>query len=313
MSPLISLKNDTLDGKLSYCNIGVSLGDFIGIGEGEIKVTAYSIDTNESWDVPFKWASRGTMVYELETIETTAATNNLVFAISLIPASKEDVRRIIVNIAISYRYHEGALNWALWKDGSGSLAREKIHWNKDGELTLQDMTIYGMFVAQTPDKVKRLTMGANDKTAYISMLGTEDREYVRIDFDEVDTNLRYDYSGRIKVITKYWQADTIGTAELLGYSLTISNSRGGGGTFTGSSLAMLSNNSRMNIDPMFGISWTNVNGGSAWPTSVTGVGKVYLGNLVGTDIQLIKNFGAIDAEYMTCRIQSMSGRMLMVS
>ena len=313
MSPIISLKDGTLDGKLSSCTIGVNMGDFTGTGEGEIRVTAYSVDTEESWDVPFKFVSRGTLIYDILAIETTAATNNLVFAISLIPTSKESVRRIIVNIAVAYYYHEGALNWALWKDGSGSLAREKINWNKDGDLTLQDMTIYGVFIAQTPDKVKRLTMGANNDTAYISMLGTEDREYVRIDFDEEDTNLRYDYSGRIKVITKYWQADTIGTAELLGYSLTISNSRGGGGVFTGSSLSMVTNNSRMNIDPIFGISWTATSGGSAWPTSVTGSGKLYLGNLVGTDIQLIKNFGAIDAEYMNCRIQSMGGRMLMVS
>lgn len=313
MTPILSLKNGTLDGKLSYCNIGVNMGDFIGEGMGEIKVTAHSVDTGESWDVPFKMASRGTLDYELSAIETTTATNNLIFAISLIPASKETARRIIVNISVSYYYHEGALNWALWKDGSGSLAREKIHWNKDGDLVLQDMAIYGVFIAQTPDKVKRLTMEANNDTAYISMLGTEDREYVRIDFDEEDTNLRYDYSGRIKVITKYWQADTIGTAELLGYSLTISSSRGGGGVFAGSSLSMVTNNSRMNIDPIFGISWTATSGGSAWPTSVTGSGKLYLGNLVGTDIQLIKNFGAIDAEYMNCRIQSMGGRMLMVS
>lgn len=313
MTPILSLKNGTLDGKLSYCNIGVNMGDFIGEGMGEIKVTAYSVDTGESWDVPFKMASRGTLDYELSAVETTAATNNLIFAVSLIPASKETVRRIIVNISVSYYYHEGALNWALWKDGSGSLAREKINWNKDGDLILQDMAIYGVFIAQTPDKVKRLTMGANNDTAYISMLGTEDREYVRIDFDEEDTNLRYDYSGRIKVMTKYWKADTIGTAELLGYSLTISNNRGGGGVFTGSTLSMVTNNSRMDINPISGISWTATSGGSAWPTSVTGPGKLYLGNLAGTDIQLIKNFGAIGAEYMNCRIQSMGGRMLMVS
>lgn len=136
MTPVLSLKNGTLDGKLSYCNIGVNMGDFIGEGMGEIKVTAYSVDTGESWDVPFKMASRGTLVYELSAVETTAATNNLIFAISLIPASKETARRIIVNISVSYYYHEGALNWALWKDGSGSLAREKINWNKDGELTI---------------------------------------------------------------------------------------------------------------------------------------------------------------------------------
>lgn len=148
MTPILSLKNGTLDGKLSYCNIGVNMGDFIGEGMGEIKVTAYSVDTGESWDVPFKMASRGTLVYELSAVEITAATNNLIFAVSLIPASKETARRIIVNISVSYYYHEGALNWALWKDGSGSLAREKINWNKDGELTI--MVTLGLPMAKLP-------------------------------------------------------------------------------------------------------------------------------------------------------------------
>lgn len=162
MTPILSLKNGTLDGKLSYCNIGVNMGDFIGEGMGEIKVTAYSVDTGESWDVPFKMASRGTLVYELSAVETTAATNNLIFAVSLIPASKENVRRIIVNISVSYYYHEGALNWALWKDGSGSLAREKINWKKDGELTIN-----GDF--RSSNGQTTILMGNNSKSAYLSM------------------------------------------------------------------------------------------------------------------------------------------------
>lgn len=162
MSPIFSLKNGTLDGKLASCSVGVNMGDFIREGEGEIKVTAYSIDTEESWNVPFKWASRGTLIYELSTVETTAATNNLVFAISLIPASKESVRRVIVNISMSYNYHEGALNWALWKDGSGSLAREKIHWTSDGELTIN-----GDF--RSTNGQTTILMGNNSKSAYLSM------------------------------------------------------------------------------------------------------------------------------------------------
>lgn len=162
MTPILSLKNGTLDGKLSYCNIGVNMGDFIGEGMGEIKVTAYSVDTGESWDVPFKMASRGTLVYELSAVETTAATNNLIFAVSLIPASKETARRIIVNISVSYYYHEGALNWALWKDGSGSLAREKISWKKDGELTIN-----GDFKSSNGQTT--ILMGNNSKSAYLSM------------------------------------------------------------------------------------------------------------------------------------------------
>lgn len=170
MTPILSLKNGTLDGKLSYCNIGVNMGDFIGEGMGEIKVTAYSVDTGESWDVPFKMASRGTLVYELSAVEATAATNNLIFAVSLIPASKETARRIIVNISVSYYYHEGALNWALWKDGSGSLAREKISWKKDGELTIN-----GDFKSSNGQTT--ILMGNNSKSAYLSMFSNATEEH----------------------------------------------------------------------------------------------------------------------------------------
>lgn len=170
MTPILSLKNGTLDGKLSYCNIGVNMGDFIGEGMGEIKVTAHSVDTGESWDVPFKMASRGTLVYELSAVETTAATNNLIFAVSLIPASKETARRIIVNISVSYYYHEGALNWALWKDGSGSLAREKISWKKDGELTIN-----GDFKSSNGQTT--ILMGNNSKSAYLSMFSNATEEH----------------------------------------------------------------------------------------------------------------------------------------
>lgn len=170
MTPILSLKNGTLDGKLSYCNIGVNMGDFIGEGMGEIKVTAHSVDTGESWDVPFKMASRGTLVYELSAVETTAATNNLIFAVSLIPASKETARRIIVNISVSYYYHEGALNWALWKNGSGSLAREKINWNKDGELTIN-----GDF--RSSNGQTTILIGNNSKSAYLSMFSNATEEH----------------------------------------------------------------------------------------------------------------------------------------
>lgn len=170
MAPVLSLKNGTLDGKLSYCNIGVNMGDFIREGMGKIKVTAYSVDTGESWDVPFKMASRGTLVYELSAVETTAATNNLIFAVSLIPASKETVRRIIVNISVSYYYYEGALNWALWKDGSGSLAREKINWNKDGELTINGDL-------RSSNGQTTILMGNNSKSAYLSMFSNATEEH----------------------------------------------------------------------------------------------------------------------------------------
>lgn len=198
MTPVLSLKNGTLDGKLSYCNIGVNMGDFIGEGMGKIKVTAYSVDTGESWDVPFKMASRGTLVYELSAVETTAATNNLIFAVSLIPASKETVRRIIVNISVSYYYHEGALNWALWKDGSGSLAREKINWNKDGELTMN-----GDF--RSSNGQTTILIGNNSKSAYLSMFSnaTEEHPLLYIRYRNVGSG----NSVTVEVDSEYTQDD----------------------------------------------------------------------------------------------------------
>lgn len=212
MTPRLSLKDGPIDGKLSYCIIGVNMGDFIGEGMGEIKVTAYSVNTGESWDVPFKLAGRGTLVYELSAVETTAATNNLIFAVSLIPASKETARRIIVNISVCYYYHEGALNWALWKDGSGSLARENINWNKDGELTLE-----GDFRAS--NGLSTILIGSNYKSAYLSMFSnaTEEHPLLHIRF----RNMSYGNSVTVEVDSEYTQDDIYySRARLTSESLT---------------------------------------------------------------------------------------------
>lgn len=307
MTPILSLKNGTLDGKLSYCNIGVNMGDFIGEGMGEIKVTAYSVDTGESWDVPFKMASRGTLVYELSAVETTAATNNLIFAVSLIPASKETARRIIVNISVSYYYHEGALNWALWKDGSGSLAREKINWNKDGELTIN-----GDF--RSSNGQITILMGNNSKSAYLSMFSnaTEEHPLLYIRYRnvgsgnsvtvEVDSEYTYDdiYYSRARltcegltfgytqkgyldsIITSGMGYAYISMSKYNGFQVSSSNySFAAGSVVRGVSITM--GGRAFTIRPDGGgicFNWGAYpgQGGHAWPTSIdqVSVGGVYV-------------------------------------
>lgn len=307
MSPIFSLKNGTLDGKLAFCSVGVNMGDFIGEGEGEIKVTAYSIDTEESWNVPFKWASRGTLIYELSTVETTAATNNLVFAISLIPASKESVRRAIVNISMSYNYHEGALNWALWKDGSGSLAREKIHWTSDGELTVD-----GDF--RSTNGQTTILMGNNSKSAYLSMFSnaTEEHPLLYMRYRsvgsgnsvtiEVDSEYTHDdiYYSRVRLTceglafgyTQKGYLDSIITSGM-GYTYISMDKYNGfqysGGDFSFAAgsvvlgMSIVSGGRAFTIRPNNGGVCFNYgsypgNGGSAWPTSRNDVsiGGVYV-------------------------------------
>lgn len=307
MSPIFSLKNGTLDGKLASCSVGVNMGDFIGEGEGEIKVTAYSIDTEESWNVPFKWASRGTLIYELSTVETTAATNNLVFAISLIPASKESVRRAIVNISMSYNYHEGALNWALWKDGSGSLAGEKFHWTSDGELTIN-----GDF--RSTNGQTTILMGNNSKSAYLSMFSdaTEEHPLLHMRYRnvgsgnsvtiEVDSEYTHDdiYYSRVRLTceglafgyTQKGYLDSIITSGM-GYTYISMDKYNGfqysGGDFSFAAgsvvlgMSIVSGGRAFTIRPNNGGVCFNYGsypgtGGSAWPTSRNDVsiGGVYV-------------------------------------
>lgn len=307
MSPIFSLKNGTLNGKLASCSVGVNMGDFIGEGEGEIKVTAYSIDTEESWNVPFKWASGGTLVYELSAVETTAVTNNLVFAISLIPASKESVRRAIVNISMSYNYYEKVLNWALWKDGSGSLAREKIHWTSDGKLTIN-----GDF--RSTNGQTTILMGNNSKSAYLSMFSnaTEEHPLLYMRYRnvgsgnsvtiEVDSEYTHDdiYYSRVRLTceglafgyTQKGYLDSIITSGM-GYAYISMNKYSGfqcsGGDFSfaaGSSvlgMSIVSGGRAFTIRPNNGGVCFNYGsypgtGGSAWPTSINDVsiGGVYV-------------------------------------
>ena len=307
MTPILSLKNGTLDGKLSYCNIGVNMGDFFGEGMGEIKVTAHSVDTGESWGVPFKMASRGTLVYELSAVETTAATNNLIFAVSLIPASKETVRRIIVNISVGYYYHEGASNWALWKDGSGSLAREKINWNKDGELTIN-----GDF--RSSNGQTTILIGNNSKSAYLSMFSnaTEEHPLLYIRYRnvgsgnsvtvEVDSEYTHDdiYYSRVRLTceglafgyTQKGYLDSIITSGM-GYAYISMDKYNGfqysGGDFSFAAgsvvlgMSIVSGGRAFTIRPNNGGVCFNYGsypgtGGSAWPTSRNDVsiGGVYV-------------------------------------
>ena len=58
----------------------------------------------------------------------------------------------------------------MWKDGSGSLAREKINWNKDGKLTIN-----GDF--RSSNGQTTILIGNNSKSAYLSMFSNATEEH----------------------------------------------------------------------------------------------------------------------------------------
>lgn len=74
------------------------------------------------------------------------------------------------NIYGTFTYYSGTLNWALWKDGSGSLARERISWKTNGELTIN-----GDF--RSSNGQTTILMGNNSKSAYLSMFSNDTEEH----------------------------------------------------------------------------------------------------------------------------------------
>lgn len=157
MSPKTSLKNGTVDGKVTKVTMTIELGSY-ELKEDNIHAWFYNYDVEAYFPMTLKQNSGGTVIYE-GIIESTAATNTFVTGISLVPSDKSITYvQPIVSIQAAYEYLEGALNWALWKDGSGSLGRENMFWDKDGNVTL-----IGMF-RTSRDESKVMKIYHDEKT-----------------------------------------------------------------------------------------------------------------------------------------------------
>lgn len=157
MSPKTSLKNGTVDGKVTKITMTIELGSY-ELKEDNIYAWFYNYDVEAYFPMTLTQNSGGTVIYE-GIIESTSATNTFVTGISLVPSDKSITYvQPIVSIQAAYEYLEGALNWALWKDGSGSLGRENMFWDKDGNVTL-----IGMF-RTSRDESKVMKIYHDEKT-----------------------------------------------------------------------------------------------------------------------------------------------------
>lgn len=160
MSPIINLETGNNDGKLTSITVAFSTGSYPFNNTELFKVWVYSIDTETLFEIPYtlEGSGRGTYLYKLTEVPTDAATNNIVIGVSLVPTSADtEIRQPFTNISANFEYVEGVLNWALWKDGSGSLGRESIIWNKLGDLKMT-----GTF--ETNRNGKRFIMTFDDRS-----------------------------------------------------------------------------------------------------------------------------------------------------
>lgn len=134
LSPRTYIGSGTLDGKVTKVTLTLNIGSF-DFQENNIQAWYYN-DTNEThYPLTIKQNSGGVIVYE-GIIESTVDSNTFTTGISLVPSTKDSIVQPIVSVEVDYEYVQGALNWALWKDGSGSLGRESITWTKTGDLTM---------------------------------------------------------------------------------------------------------------------------------------------------------------------------------
>jgi hypothetical protein len=137
LSPRTYIGSGTLDGKVTKVTLTLNIGSF-DFQENNIQAWYYN-DTNEThYPLTIKQNSGGVIVYE-GIIESTVDSNTFTTGISLVPSTKDSIVQPIVSVEVDYEYVQGALNWALWKDGSGSLGRENMFWDKNGNVTLIGM------------------------------------------------------------------------------------------------------------------------------------------------------------------------------
>lgn len=198
MSPIINLETGTSDGKLTSITVAFSTGGYLFNNTELFKVWVYSIDTETLFEIPYtpEGSGRGTYLYKLTEVPTDAATNNIVIGVSLVPTSADtEIRQPFTNISASVEYVEGILNWALWKDGSGSLGRESIVWDEQGHLTMT-----GTF--ETNHNGRKIILRYNEKTDNPEIVLSEnDSDIVKMTYGSYKVGEETYYSGSVTVST----------------------------------------------------------------------------------------------------------------
>lgn len=198
MSPITNLETGTSDGKLTSITVAFSVGDYLFAYSEWFKVWVYSIDTETLFEVPYtqEGSGRGTYIYKLTEIPTDAATNNIVIGVSIVPTSNAlTMRQPFTNISATVEYVEGILNWALWKNGSGSLGRESIVWDETGYLIMT-----GTF--ETNRNGRKIMLRYNEKTDNPEIvLSKNDSDIVKMTYGSYKVGEETYYSGSVTIST----------------------------------------------------------------------------------------------------------------
>lgn len=198
MSPITNLETGTSDGKLTSITVAFSVGDYLFAYSEWFKVWVYSIDTETLFEVPYtqEGSGRGTYIYKLTEIPTDAATNNIVIGVSIVPTSNAlEMRQPFTNISATVEYVEGILNWALWKNGSGSLGRESIVWDETGYLIMT-----GTF--ETNHNGRKIILRYNEKTDNPEIVLSEnDSDIVKMTYRSYKVGKETYYSGSVTIST----------------------------------------------------------------------------------------------------------------
>lgn len=212
MSPITNLETGTSDGKLTSITVAFSVGDYLFAYSEWFKVWVYSIDTETLFEVPYtqEGSGRGTYIYKLTEIPTDAATNNIVIGVSIVPTSNAlEMRQPFTNISATVEYVEGILNWALWKNGSGSLGRESIVWDETGYLIMT-----GTF--ETNHNGRKIILRYNEKTDNPEIVLSEnDSDIVKMTYGSYKVGEETYYSGSVTISTSansdvYSRLDSLG-------------------------------------------------------------------------------------------------------
>lgn len=198
MSPITNLETGTSDGKLTSITVAFSVGNYLFAYSEWFKVWVYSIDTETLFEVPYtqEGSGRGTYIYKLTEIPTDAATNNIVIGVSIVPTSNAlEMRQPFTNISATVEYVEGILNWALWKNGSGSLGRESIVWDETGYLIMT-----GTF--ETNHNGRKIILRYNEKTDNPEIVLSEnDSDIVKMTYGSYKVGEETYYSGSVTIST----------------------------------------------------------------------------------------------------------------
>lgn len=198
MSPITNLETGTSDGKLTSITVAFSVGDYLFAYSEWFKVWVYSIDTETLFEVPYtqEGSGRGIYIYKLTEIPTDAATNNIVIGVSIVPTSNAlEMRQPFTNISATVEYVEGILNWALWKNGSGSLGRESIVWDETGYLIMT-----GTF--ETNHNGRKIILRYNEKTDNPEIVLSEnDSDIVKMTYGSYKVGEETYYSGSVTIST----------------------------------------------------------------------------------------------------------------